>query len=162
MTPRALVPALTLMLATLVAVLPWRLPTEIAPLPQLLPVAVAVHWAARRPEWLAEWAVAAAGLAVDAVTQAPLGLWALSGLAGYAAGLAQGRVLAGGGLVQRLAGAVCLCLGALTAGLITAIYGWAAIDYRPLALSAGIVAGAYLVLGLASQRDTAHASASEG
>lgn len=162
MTPRALVPALSLVLATLAAILPWRLPAEIAPLPQLLPVMVAVHWAARQPQWLAEWAVAVAGLTVDAMTQAPLGLWALTCLIGYSAGFVQGRLLPNGGAFDRFASVVGFAIAGLAAQLIMTVYAWAAIDYRPLALSVGIVAGAYLMLGLASVRGFRRLPASEG
>lgn len=162
MTPRALVPALLLVLATLAAILPWRLPAEIAPLPLLLPVAVAVHWAARQPQWLAEWAVAAAGLTVDAMTQAPLGLWALTCLIGYAAGLVQGRLLPNGEAIARLAGVVGFAVAGFAAQLIMTVYAWAPIDWRPLALSVAIISAAYLVLGLASVRGFLRLPASEG
>lgn len=136
-----------LALATFAACVPWRLPSDVALAPMMLPAAIAVHFAARRPYLLADWALALAGLAVDVSTQSPLGYWPLVYLTAYAFGfLASGLVAPRPGSHVAIAISGIIMAG-LTAALLRDLYVWHAIGIRPFAGAAG--AAALVFLGVA-------------
>lgn len=77
------VPAITVAVLALVAVLPWGLPPDGRFVLPLLPFIAIHYWASRHPDRLSEWAPFAAGLSVDVLSNGPLGYWSLIYLAGY-------------------------------------------------------------------------------
>lgn len=77
------VPALSVAVLVLVAVLPWGLPPDGRFVLPLLPFIAIHYWTSRHPEKLAEWVPFAAGLAVDVLSSGPLGYWSLIYLVGY-------------------------------------------------------------------------------
>ena len=91
-----LIPALTIIVATVLVALPWGMAAENRFLLPLLPLIVIHFWTLRRPGDVAEWWVFVAGLSLDILTNGPIGYWALIYLLGYAAAvlshaLGQGR-----------------------------------------------------------------------
>jgi len=85
----SLLPALSLALATLAAIVPTGLGADWRFVPALFPLAVVHYWADRRRNGpgaptLPALLIFASGLAVDAMTSGPLGYWALVYLAGAA------------------------------------------------------------------------------
>lgn len=121
-----LLPALSLVLLALVAALPWGLDSTARKVMPMLPVAAILVWGARRPESLPAWLVLVVGVAFDAVTSGPLGLWALLWLAA----LAIVRVIDGPG--RGLSGLILAALGAL-AGV--GFLRWAAVSLYDIRLN---------------------------
>ena len=72
-----LVPALSVAVLVMVAVLPWGLPPDGRFVLPLLPFIAIHYWTSRHPEKLAEWVPFAAGLTVDVLSNGPLGYWSL-------------------------------------------------------------------------------------
>ena len=87
-------PALACLAATLVVATPLRVFGLQLPEP-VFAVPLAFAWAVIRPSILAPFALLLLGLALDLFWRTPVGLWALSLLAAYAATLAVRRVLSG-------------------------------------------------------------------
>jgi rod shape-determining protein MreD len=71
------VPILSVVLLTLISALPWGLPADDRFFLPLLPAAAVYMWTLNGKGWLPEWAVFAAGLMLDILSQGPLGYWAL-------------------------------------------------------------------------------------
>lgn len=74
---RALLPVASVVVLTILAVLPWGVPVEDRVALPLLSVAVIYYWTCDRTAWLPEGAVFLCGLLLDVLTQGPLGYWAL-------------------------------------------------------------------------------------
>lgn len=152
MTARMALPVATLVLAVLLACGRWHAGPELALVAPFLPVVVVRHWAARAPQLLPEWAVALAGLCVDAVTQGPLGCWALVYLVAYGVGLVSRR-FADGGLAERmLAASLGLIASGLACALVLALYSWSDFSARPVAAAVA----AALALGAAVEMAARH------
>ena len=158
MTARMALPVATLVLAVLLASARWHAGPELALVAPFLPVVVVRHWAARAPQLLPEWAVALAGLCVDAVTQGPLGCWALVYLVAGGIGIVARR-FADGGLVERaLAASVGVIASGVACGLILALYAWS--DFSPRPVVAAIAAA--LALAVAVETIAGRAGAISG
>ncbi len=155
MTARMAVPVATLVLAALIGCARWNASPELALVAPFLPVVVVRHWAARAPQLLPEWAVALAGLAVDALTQGPMGCWALVYLVAYGLGL-MSRRFADGGLAERVtaAGLGLLACG-LACGLVLALYAWS--EFAPRRVAAAVATA--LALGAAVEMLAGRAAA---
>lgn len=80
---RALLPVASVVMLTIMAVLPWGVPVEDRFALPLLPVAAIYYWTSDRAAWLPEGAVFLSGLLLDVLTQGPLGYWALVYLAAH-------------------------------------------------------------------------------
>ena len=70
-------PAAVLLVAVLVAAVPWGLPPETKAALPLLPYLGVHYWTERRPAAMPDWLVFLAGFATDVLGQGPLGYWAL-------------------------------------------------------------------------------------
>lgn len=127
-----LMAALSVLVATVLAALPWGLPPELRLVPPLVPFLVIHFWTMRSVALVSELLVFAAGLALDVVTGGPAGYWALIYLVGYALTLAL-SVLApsAGALTRWLALGATLALLSLVEVLLAAIYFNAAASWSP-------------------------------
>lgn len=143
-----IVPAGLILLAVLLAALPWGLPAEIAPALPLLPYVVIHVMIERQPAAVPDWLVFLAGLALDVLGQGPLGYWALVYLVGFVcvrsaselgvAGFVRGTVL----LASTLAALV------LVQWLVTSIYRVHLAAIGPLLAGAAIALVAYAVIAV--------------
>ena len=146
-----------LLLAVLVA-LPWTAP-EAVRLALPLSVVALVHrvtWSA--PGRLPLWAVVVAGLAVDAVSHAPLGLWALVNLTALGVSVAT-RPAHAVGYLGRLLGFVPVVVSAVGAEwALASIYDAVPLDWRGQAAAAALVLGLYGALDPLATRLQARAA----
>lgn len=81
---RAVLPSLALAAATLLAALPWGVPAGARLAPPLLVAALLFALDARRADAVPEWVAFASGVAMDVVSQGPLGFWAMLYLLAFA------------------------------------------------------------------------------
>jgi rod shape-determining protein MreD len=79
-----IVPALSVAILAVLAVLPWGLPSQSRFVLPLLPFIAIHYWVSRKHQRLPEWVVFFCGLAVDVLTNGPLGYWSFIYLAGFA------------------------------------------------------------------------------
>lgn len=74
---RTFAPTASIFLLTFVAALPWGLPPMGRVALSLLPIIAMHYWVVCRDGSIPEWQVFACGLALDFLTDGPLGYWAL-------------------------------------------------------------------------------------
>lgn len=136
-------PAVTVSILAVLAVLPWGLPPNARFVLPFLPV-IAIHtWSARHPDRLSAWVPFTAGIVVDVLTNGPIGYWALLYLCSMMLGVDAQR-MSGTSPAARWA----VFLAAL-AGLVFAAWGVASIyhlgfaDWRPFAWALWIGALCY-------------------
>lgn len=146
------VPAMTLLATTLLAVLPWGLPFDTYPfarhLMPMLPYMVVHYWTARQPSAMPATLVFATGLLIDVMTRGPLGFWSLLYLFGCAIARLT-RTLAGGGMLVRWIGyAVVSAVLAMATWALASGYYLRTIDPLPMLIAAGVTALAYPVVAL--------------
>lgn len=141
---RALVPALSLVVAGLVDLVPWSSGAVLLPAPSLLLVATA-FWALERPELVPPWLLFAVGLAADLVGGSPPGVTSLT-LVAVALALRSARqeIRAQGAVVQWLSAGLAVTLGLLVRhGLMSSWYG-AWFPLLPTLLDAGLSLAAFV------------------
>ena len=141
------VPVLTLLLAVLVAALPWGGPVWLDLALELLPVGVITTWSLRRPRLLPFVAVFACGLLLDTLSHGPLGIWsAVFITAAYAGRLAR-RTRIEQSLLRRLITPplIIAFAAALSIGL-TSVYLWQSLDPVPMLASVGAAVAIYPVI----------------
>lgn len=147
-TLRLVVPSISVVLATMLAALPWGLSEQTRFLLPLLPFAAIHIWAMRRPQTIAEPLVFACGLALDVLSHGPLGFWSLV----YLAGLAVTRLVpvpTGGALVSSwLHFGATLALLALLQWLLAMAFFVGSVDARPFLIGALLAFIAYPALDL--------------
>jgi len=145
---RMLVPALHLIIVTVLAALPWGLAADSRFLLPLLPLAVVHVWVRRRARHMTAAHAFLAGLALDVLTHGPLGYWSLIYLLGH--GLSQWDGLADEDsiLVSWLHFALVLASTAAAAWLVSSAYFLELLDWRPLASAAAIAAALYPFIAL--------------
>ena len=145
------VPAVTILLVTVLAALPWGIgPEHRFFLPHLSYLAIH-YWTLRYPERVPEWAVFASGLTLDVMTSGPLGYWSLVFLIGYVIAVLQSP-WAGGGKATRwgLVISALVMLGTIEWGLASLYYfEWA--DWRPYAMAAFGIGLAYPLIAFMLQ-----------
>ncbi|MEL6287354.1 MAG: hypothetical protein AAFQ42_07080 [Pseudomonadota bacterium] len=130
---RALVPALTTVLFTLVVMLPWGLDGLLVSLPPLLVLTMIFAWVVRRPRLMPVVLVFALGAVVDVVTASPLGFWAFLFLVGQAGGLQVARLQPGWPSLAALFSFLVVSPGVIgLAWLIQSAYFARAADAAPL------------------------------
>ena len=93
---RSLMPVASIAVLTLTAALPWGLPTADRFVLPLLPVVAIYYWTLDPDAWLPEWVIFLAGLALDVLTQGPLGYWALVYLFAYIVAIFASRIAVDG------------------------------------------------------------------
>lgn len=119
-------------LLTCLAALPWGLPADQRFVLPLLPLAAIHACNLRRAGSCPEWVAFACGVALDVVTQGPLGFWAFLYLLGHALGVGSAPVARR--LPARLGLPVAaLVIAACVGWLLSGLYYWEATDWRPWA-----------------------------
>jgi rod shape-determining protein MreD len=149
----AAVPALTLVLATIVAVLPWGF-GHLADFGfAMLPMIVVHYWSLRRPRHLPVSLVFACGLAIDVMTHGPLGFWALLALVSVAAAPAPDRDTFASTIAGRYGHSI-LAMGvvALVGWVLMSIYFQRVIDWQPMAFGVGASVLLYPIVAFALLR----------
>jgi rod shape-determining protein MreD len=144
---RNLLPAGSVALLAVLAVLPWGAADAIRFALPLLPLTAIHHWNARRPAQLPAPFVFAVGLAMDVATHGPLGYWSLLALIAAALARYERKAVPALGPLGRYA-----LFG--FAMLLLAVIGWAVaslyflrlIEWRPLLSSALAAVVAYPLL----------------
>jgi rod shape-determining protein MreD len=142
------IPGATVVLATLLAALPWGLPSQTRFLLPLLPYAAIHYWAVRRPALMPEWMAFVSGLATDVLTHGPLGFWSLVFLLGLALVHAVPPQEAWGAGGRWLHFAVTVLVLAVAQCVIAAMFFMSAIDWLPFASAAAWASVAYPLLAL--------------
>ncbi len=142
------IPALTIIVTTILVALPWGMAAENRFFLPLLPLIVIHYWTLRRPELVAEWWVFLAGLSVDILTNGPIGYWALIYLLGFAAAQLSTQ-LSGDGLLAKwgLSGVTLMGLTAI-AWAVSSLYHFEFADWWPYASAAVAAALIYPVFGV--------------
>jgi rod shape-determining protein MreD len=139
-----LLPAMTLAIAALAAILPFGAGDTVRMCLSFVPVIVAQYWSVRRPRMVPLPLIFAIGLAIDILTHGPVGFWALMMLA--AAGLARLED-AWTGTSTTAGRAAVFCIAMLVvAGLawaVASIYTGAMIDGHPMLVAALVAIAAY-------------------
>lgn len=79
-----LLPSVTLVVASIIAMLPFGAGDAVRICISFIPVLVTQYWSARRPRLLPVTLVFACGLAIDILSHGPVGFWALMMLAASA------------------------------------------------------------------------------
>ncbi len=143
-----LVPALTILLLVLLAVLPWGFPSSSRFVLPFLPC-IAIHfWVASHDDALPEWVVFAAGLSVDVLTNGPLGYWSFIYLLTFALAL-QSRHLPGGGAgLHWLTFVTGLAITVITAWALSSLYFLEFADWQAFAVAAMAAGIAYPIVAL--------------
>jgi rod shape-determining protein MreD len=157
MRVRSLMPALSVSVLTIVAILPWGLPWEDRFVLPLLPIVAIYYWTRDSDAWLPEWIIFLAGLLLDVLTQGPLGYWALVYLATYVVAVFCSRLKLET-TVQRLmlfAGAIIAVT--FFAWLTASVYFLELRDWEPYARGAGfaVLSACIVTLAIAAFRFSA-------
>jgi rod shape-determining protein MreD len=138
-----LMPALTVSILAVLAVLPWGLPADARFVLPFLPVIALHDWSSRHADRLSPWVPFAAGIVVDVLTNGPLGYWPLIYLGAMMLG-ADAQRMPGAGPAARWV----VFLAALV-GLVIAAWGVASLyhlsvsDWRPFAWALWVSALCY-------------------
>lgn len=144
----ALLPPASILVATLLAALPWGLPAENRFVMPLLPFVVIHYWMMRQPARVPEWLVFLCGVTLDVLTNGPLGFWALIYLAGFAFAHVEAALETGTPVARALLCVAALALMGITQWLLSSVYFWDAADWRPLALAVAWAALSYPVIAM--------------
>jgi rod shape-determining protein MreD len=111
-------PVVSIAVLALAAALPWGLPAADRFVLPLLPVVAIYYWTLDRDAWLPEWAIFLAGLALDVLTQGPLGYWPLVYLFAYVVAIFASR-----STIESVLGRIMLLAAAIVA---VAVFAWLA------------------------------------
>lgn len=146
---RQVIPGLTVIVATLAAALPWGLPAQARFLMPLLPYATIHFWAVRRPAQMPEWLVFLAGLAIDVLTNGPLGFWSLIYLIGLMCCHALWPPMKVGAFGRWLQFGATLIILATAEWLLASAFFMSAISWQPFFGGALFAVLVYPFIGLA-------------
>jgi rod shape-determining protein MreD len=144
-----ILPALTLLVAALIAVLPFGTSEGVRACLSFAPVIITHYWCVRRPHLMPVVVVFAVGLAIDILTHGPVGFWALMMLG--AAALAQLEAAVTGQSTSAGRAAVFAITMFSVAGLSWAVasaYNGQLIEGRPMLLAALIAILIYPVVAV--------------
>lgn len=145
---RNILPALSVAVLALLAVLPWGAADTTRFALALLPLAAIHYWCARRPLLMPAALVFTVGIAMDVATHGPLGFWSLLALVTAAAArlpLQVGR----GPLARYAVFAVTMILVASLAWAVASLYFLRGIEWHPMLLAAIAAIAAYPLVALA-------------
>jgi rod shape-determining protein MreD len=140
------IPSLSVALLSLLAMLPWGLPSNSRFVLPLLPYIAIHYWTARDPERLPAWVVFACGLAVDVLTNGPLGYWSLIYLAGYVFATGAGEVRSTGPGARWLLFLSSLAMLVVCAWALSSLYFFDLVEWTPFAWAAVAAGIAYPVI----------------
>jgi rod shape-determining protein MreD len=142
-------PVLTLLVASILAVLPFGAGEIVRTCVSFLPLIVVHYWSARRPRLLPVTVVFGCGLAIDVLTHGPIGFWALMMLAvGALARLEE--ALTGQSTVTGRAAVFSISMiavAALSWG-VASLYNGQAMDGRPMLMAALFAIACYPIAAL--------------
>lgn len=144
----AMVPGLSIAAIALIAALPWGVSADDRFALPLLPFVAITYWALRRPRHVPDWLVFLCGLALDVLTQGPLGYWAFVYLAGYAVARLAAPLIgpqAGGRWLLPL---TTLFTAAICAWALASLYFLALQDWRPFATGVVLAVLGYPLLAV--------------
>jgi rod shape-determining protein MreD len=145
----ALLPALSIMTATLLASLPWGLPPDSRFVMPFLPFVAIHYWLLRQPHRVPEWLVFACGLGLDVLTNGPLGFWSLIYLVGFAFAHLQVSWDSDTPLSRAILCLVALAVIGLAEWTLSSLYFWQTADWRPLAIAVVWAALSYPLIAVA-------------
>lgn len=143
-----LMPALSVGLLALLAILPWGLPADGRFVLPFVPVAALHYWSSRHPERLSAWIPFVTGIVVDVLTNGPLGYWPLLYLGSVMLGVETHGVGARGPLARWalfVAGLIGLVVAAWG---VASVYHLALADWRPFAWALWVTALFYPLLAV--------------
>lgn len=135
---RYVAPIGSIALLALIAALPWGLPSDERFFLPLLPVIAIHYWTLRHDAWIPEWVVFLAGLALDVLTQGPLGYWAFIYLLAHLIATASSSVAARGPGARLLLLALALSIVTAVAWAVSSVYFLEIVDWRPYAIGAAL------------------------
>lgn len=134
----AVVPGATIVVVTLLSVLPWgiTLSDDLRALLPMMPYLAIHYWTLRRPALVPEWLVFLSGFATDVVTNGPLGYWAFVYLVGYAIAVTTSSLAASSAMARWLQLGMTLAVLALVQWLVACIYFGRWTGWQPVAVAA--------------------------
>jgi rod shape-determining protein MreD len=144
-----LLPAMTLLAASLIAVLPFGAGEGARACISFAPLIVTHYWSARRPRLLPVTFVFASGLAIDVLTHGPIGFWSLMMLAAAALARLEDS-FTGQSTVAGRAAVFCIAMMALAAfaWAVSSGYNGQLIEGRPMLLAALVSISLYPLVAL--------------
>lgn len=145
----AVLPALSVLVMAVLAVLPWGGDDTIRFAIAMLPMTAIQYWGARRPQLLPVTLVFTAGLLLDVMSHGPLGFWALLALFALALGRLESAVSNRSTAIGRAAAYVCaMMLLATAAWAVASVYFNHAVEWRTMASGAALTVLLYPLLAL--------------
>lgn len=142
------IPAVTIILMTIMVALPWGVSSEHRFLLPLLPLIVIHYWTMRRPDVIADWWVFAAGLSLDILSHGPLGFWALIYLLGAASARLTSAMVEDGPLIKWAIAAVTFAGLAAIGWCVSTLFYFEMVDWRPYLTATVIASLLYPMIGL--------------
>ena len=143
---RSVLPSFVVVLVTLLAALPWGLGGDLRLVVPLLPTAVLFAWNLRRRNAVPEVVAFLAGVAPDALSQGPLGHWALLNLTAFAAAPQLRGVMDASLPARWLGHAAGLVVIAVVAWLASSLSALPPGEVRPLAIGVGLAVATWPLL----------------
>ena len=145
----SILPAASVALLVLIALLPWGTSQSMHFFLPLLPLIGIHYWVVRRPRLMPALFVFACGLAIDALTSGPLGIWSLAyltgfGLASQSTDYAVSQFETG----RWIAFAICMVLTVSLLWAVSSLYFASAFNWHPLAVAVMIAIFIYPVIAL--------------
>ncbi len=142
-------PTLTVLVATVLVLLPWGGGETLQFVAPLLPLMVIHDWGLRRPAALPAVVAFLSGLTIDVVSYGPVGFWALLFLSGLAIARGQHRLgLPGGAFGRWVQAGLMLTAIAGCEWLLGSIYFLRPLEWRPMIVAAVIATAVYPVVML--------------
>jgi rod shape-determining protein MreD len=145
----SLVPTASVVILSLLAMLPWGLPSDSRFVLPLFPYIAIHYWAARDTDRLPVWAVFVCGLAIDVVTNGPLGYWSLIYLLGFVIAAGAGEVRSTSSGARWLLFLSSLSVLIICAWGISSLYFFDLVDWTPFAWAAVTAGVAYPAIAFA-------------
>lgn len=140
-------PAISVFLLVLLAILPWGGPAWFEPALALLSLGAIYFWSLRRPRLMPALVVFGLGLLLDVLTHGPLGVWAAAALiAGLAGRLARQSRVHPGRLRNFMFLVLTLFLAATLVAIVTSLARWQWPPWRSVGEAVAAAACAYPVL----------------
>ena len=143
-----LIPALTIIAATILVALPWGMAAQNRFILPLLPLIVIHYWTVRRPSLVPEWWAFAAGLSLDILTHGPIGYWALIYLLGYGAAQFSSRRSEIGPMMKWALSTATLVILTAIAWAVSSLYYFEIADWRPYASACVAAVLIYPIIGV--------------
>jgi rod shape-determining protein MreD len=142
-------PVLTLLIASIFAVLPFGVGDTVRTCVSFLPLVVTHYWSARRPNLLPVTVIFACGLAIDVLSHGPIGFWAFMMLAVGALARLEETLTGQSTATGRAAVfAIAMVVVAALSWAVASLYIGQAIDGQPMLLAALVAIGTYPIAAI--------------